>query len=276
MTGRETGYRASRHAAKALLGYALDMLLSEGSAGDSTVVAVPGPWDAWWACYRAGRPLAAIGARISAGAGACPDCAGRALALAAASPPGHPGTEPGPCGCLLRWAAAMRSPAPPAGWPPTALSLALIKPGAPARLVCGLLAGDFDILAARELVLTTAGTRRLYPEAYGAGYVAERDAYLTSGPVQVLTLLARHPGVVSRDVKARIRAQAGGDALRNHLHMPDNPGEALADIACFAGYEELARLYRRYERDRTSSRLAFYRTALGIGPPPADRIAAAG
>ena len=275
MTGRETRFQPARHAAKALLGYALDTLLSGTSAGDSGAL-VPNPWDAWWACYRAGRPLAVSGTCVSAGDGACADCAGQALALAAASPPCHPGTEPGPCGCLLRWAAAMRSPGPPAGWPPTALSLALIKPGAPAGLVRGLLAGDFDVLAARELTLTTADTRRLYPEAYGAGYVAERDAYLTSGTAQVLTLAAHRPGAVSADVKARIRAQASGDELRNHLHMPDNPGEALADIAHFAGYEELAQLYRRYERDRTSSRLAFYRTALGIGPPCADRLAAAG
>jgi hypothetical protein len=57
--------------------------------------------------------------------------------------------------------------------------------------------------------------------------------------------------------------------------MPDNPGEALADIAHFADYEELAQLYRRYERDRSSSRLALYRTALGIGPSCADRLASA-
>jgi hypothetical protein len=275
VTGRAASFQPPRHAAKALLGYALDTLLSGIPAGDSGT-RVPNPWDAWWASYRTGRPLAATGTRVSAGGGACADCAGRALALAAASPPGHPGTEPGPCGCLLRWAAAMRSPGPPAGWPTAALSLALIKPGAPAGLMRGLLAVDFDVLAERELVLTTADTRRLYPEAYGAAYVAERDAYLTSGPARVLTLLARHPAAGCWDVKARIRAQAGGDVLRNHLHMPDNPGEALADIAHFAGYGELARLYRRYERDRTSSRLAFYRTALGIGPSCADRLAAAG
>ena len=273
MTGRESTFQPARHAAKALLGYALDTLLS-GTPAAGSGTRVPNPWDAWWAAYRTGRPLAATGTRAVAG-GACAECAGRALALAAASPPGHPGTEPGPCGCLLRWAAAMRSPGPPPGWPTAALSLALVKPGAPAGLIRGLLAVDFDILAERELVLTTADTRRLYPEAYGAAYVAGRDAYLTGGPARVLTLLARHPAA-GWDVKARIRAQAGGDVLRNHLHMPDNPGEALADIAHFAGYGELARLYRRYERDRTSSRLAFYRTALGIGAPCADRLAAAG
>jgi hypothetical protein len=275
VTGRAASFQPARHAAKALLGYALDTLLSGTPAGDIGTC-VPNPWDAWWASYRTGRPLAATGTRAVAGVGACAECASRALALAAASPPGHPGTEPGPCGCLLRWAAAMRSPGRPADWATAALSLALIKPGAPAGLIRTLLAEDFDVLTDRELVLTTADTRRLYPEAYGAAYVAERDAYLTSGPARVLTLIARHPAAGGWDVKVRIRAQAGGDVLRNHLHMPDNPGEALADIACFAGYGELARLYRRYERDRTSIRLAFYRTALGSGAPCADRLAAAG
>ena len=63
--------------------------------------------------------------------------------------------------------------------------------------------------------------------------------------------------------------------LRNHLHMPDNPGEALADIAHFAGPDVFAELYERHERDQRAGRLAAYRAALGIGKPvlaatPAD------
>lgn len=276
MTGREPDGWAAKHAAKALLGYVLDSLLTGTEADGRETAVVHGPWDAWWACYRAGLPLSATGIRVRAGGSACPACAESAAALAGAEPPGHPGTEPGPCGCLLRWAAVLRSPGPPAGWPPVVLSLALIKPGAPAGRVQGLLAPSFEVLSARELTLTTADTRRLYPEAYGASYVADRDAYMTSGPVRVLTLLARHPAASARDVKAGIRDRIGGDALRNHLHMPDNPGEALADIAHFAGHGELAGLHRRYERDHAASRLAFYRAALGISEPGADRLPAAG
>jgi hypothetical protein len=272
----EPGAWLAKHAAKALLGYVLDGLLTGAPPGEQETAVVPGPWDAWWACYRAGLPLPATGIQVRAGGTMCPACAGRAGALAAADPPGHPGTEPGPCGCLLRWAAVLRSPGPPAGWPPVMLSLALIKPGAPAGQVQGLLAPWFEVLSARELTLTTADTRRLYPEAYGGSYVAERDAYMTSGPVRVLVLRARHPAVSGRNVKAAIRDRIGGDTLRNHLHMPDNPGEALADIAHFAGYGELAALHRRYERDHAASRLAFYRAALGIGEPGTHRLPAAG
>jgi hypothetical protein len=161
-------------------------------------------------------------------------------------------------------------------WPPVCLSLALIKPGAPAATIRDLLAPVFEILGSRQLTLTPAGTRRLYPEAYGAGWVRDRDAYLTSGPARVLILRARRAGIDPGAVKMRIRERVGGDVLRNHLHMPDNPGEALADIAQFAGYTELAQLYWRYERDHTARRLAFYRAALGIGPAGADRLPAAG
>jgi hypothetical protein len=135
---------------------------------------------------------------------------------------------------------------------------------------------EYSILGSRELTLTAADTRRLYPEAYGADYVRDRDAYLTSGRAYVLVLRARRDGTGPGAVKMRIREHIGADALRNHLHMPDNPGEALADIAQFAGYQELAQLYRRYERDHTARRLAFYRAALGIGPAGADRLPAAG
>jgi hypothetical protein len=142
-------------------------------------------------------------------------------------------------------------------WPPVSLSLALIKPDAPAAAIKDMLAPLYGILGSRELTMTTADTRRLYPEAYGAAYVRDRDAYLTSSPAHVLILRARQAGTDSGAVKMRIRGHIGGDALRNYLHMPDNPGEALADIAQFAGYRELAQLYRRYEREHTARRLAF-------------------
>jgi len=74
----------------------------------------------------------------------------------------------------------------------------------------------------------------------------------------------------------RIRGHIGGDALQNYLHMPDNPGEALADIAEFAGYRELAQLYRRYEREHTARRLALPSCTGKRGPAGADRLPAGG
>jgi hypothetical protein len=264
-----------RHAAKALLGYTLDSLLA-GTHHNQETPSVPSPWDAWWASYRAGLSTRTTSIPVRIIGAACPACVEQAAALAAGNPPGHPGTEPGHCTCLLRWAVVLRSVGPAAVWPPVTLSHALIKPGAPVGCIRGLLDRSFEVLSFRKLTLTKTDTRRLYPEAYGTSYVADLDAYLTSGPVHVLTLRALHPAVSSSDVKASVRSQTGGDALRNHLHMPDNPGEALADIAHFAGYSELARLHRRYERDHAVTRLAFYRTALGIHAPSPNRLPAAG
>lgn len=268
---------SAKHAAKALLGYVIDARLVGGPSPDRETVFVPDAWDAWWACFRAGIPLGQSGVRIQAGEGSCPDCSGHAALLAIADPPEHPGTDSGSCGCLLRWAATMRGAGPAAGWPPSALSLAIVKPGADAGRIQGMLGTWFEVLRADEFVLAATDTRQLYPEAYGAGYVAERDAYLTSGPVRVLILLARDPSVNPKEVKAGIRKQLPcGDMLRNHLHMPDNPGEAFADIALFAGPGELADLHRRHERDHAPARLAFYRTALGVTEPRADRLPAPG
>ena len=274
MTGADPGYWPVTYAAKALLGYLMDIRLTTPEAGPA--VSVRSPWDAWWACYRAAIPLGALALRIVVRDRPCPSCTGRALRLAAASPPGHPGTTPQACGCLLRWAEQMRARGPRAAWPPVCLALALIKPDAPAAAITDMLALDFEVIGTRELTLTTGETRRLYPEAYGADYVRDRDAYLTSGPAHVLILRARRASIDPGAVKMQIREHIGEDALRNHLHMPDNPGEALADIAQFAGYQELAQLHRRYERDHTARRLAFYRAALGIGPAGADRLPAAG
>jgi nucleoside diphosphate kinase len=250
----------AKHAGRALLGYALEVRLA-GLTPESGIT-VPGPWDAWWACYRAGMPLATLIPGVLPADQSCSSCTRRARELADAHPPRHPGTGPKPCGCLRRWAEAMRAPGPPLAWPRTCLSLGLIKPHAPATAVTALLARSFQVISSRQVMLTSADTRRLYPEAYGAAYVRARDAYMTSGPAQVLVLRATLPGADPATVKALIRTRTGGDTLRNHLHMPDNPGEALADIAHLAGRRELAQLYRRYEHDQTSRRLAFYRAAL--------------
>ncbi|HEY5985274.1 MAG TPA: hypothetical protein VIV12_02660 [Streptosporangiaceae bacterium] len=252
---------------KALLGYVMETHLAGWSSAGS--VRVLSPWDAWWACYRAMLPLGRIGVSILLPRRACRICAHQALTFAASSPPRHPETGNGQaCGCLLRWA-----PAATATWPPLSLALALIKPGAPVVRISDLLETAYEVTGRITRTLTVSQTRWLYPEAYGASYVTARDAYLTSGPVTALVLRARQPGTDAGQVKARIRGQIGAGDLRNHLHMPGNPGEALADIAHLAGTDILAQLYEKHERDRANLRLAFYRAALGIADPGAHRRA---
>ncbi|MFG2006191.1 hypothetical protein ACGFNU_44285 [Spirillospora sp. NPDC048911] len=256
----------------------METLLSASSAAEEVLVA--SPWDVWWVCYRFGTPLDQLGIRIRLPEKACPTCATDAMTLASASPPGHPDLDGARlCGCLLEWAVRMRAPGQAVTWPSLSLTLALLKPGAPRNQIRAELERTHQVIRSIHTTLTIDDTRRLYPEAYGAEYVAARDAYLTKTSVVALVLLARHdlpsPGsradLSTARIKERIRAELGGSLLRNHLHMPDNPGEALADIAHLAGDELLPELYERYECDRVPHRLAFYRTALGIGSPAADR-----
>lgn len=266
----------AKHLPKALLGYAIETLLSgRRSAASACAARVPSVWDAWWACYRAALPLSRLGAQIVVPSQACEPCRQDALTLAGQSPPGHPGIDAvRPCGCLRDWAMRMRAPAAAVTWPPLSLTLALAKPDAPAARIRELLGASYDVALSVTGRLSTLDTRRLYPEAYGAPYVAARDSYMTSGPVTALVLRARDPQAApDARVKDRIRCRLAADRVHNHLHMPDNPGEALADIAHFAGLPALAGLYERHERDRAGPRLAFYRAALGIADPGAHRCA---
>lgn len=275
----QPGRWPAKYFPKTLLGHVMETLLS-GSTRTETV-RVTSPWDAWWVCYRAAVPLDQLGIRISLPDQACPKCARDALAMASAGPPEHPDLADSghPCGCLLEWAVRMRAPAAAVPWPPLSLTLAMLKPGAPGGAIRTHLEQTHHVLRAVWTTLHVADTRRLYPEAYGADYVAARDQYLTSAPVTALILRARpdQPAAETTSqaaagrIKEEIRAALGGGVLRNHLHMPDNPGEALADIAHLAGDGVLAEIYGRYERDRAAHRLAFYRAALGISQTCPDR-----
>lgn len=258
---------------KALLGLVMERRLS--GCTEPAQMPVSSPWDLWWACFRAVEPADRLGIRATRAGLGCADCDHDALALATASPPRHPDVVGGrPCDCLLAWAVQMRRPAGPVPWPSTRLSLALLKPGAPHIQIRAALAEAYQVLAETETTLTTEDTRWLYPEAYGADYVAARDAYLTSGPVQILLLRSLRTGAgAAAQIKAEIRRIAGADTLRNHLHMPDNPGEAFADIAYLLGADVLATMYERHERG-SAERLAFYRAALGVSRPDTHRGAA--
>ncbi|MGH3822065.1 MAG: hypothetical protein ACRDRA_04385 [Pseudonocardiaceae bacterium] len=127
-----------------------------------------------------------------------------------------------------------------------------------------LLAESHTLVEEIQRHLTSADVRRLYPDAYGREYVARRDEYLTSAPVTVFVLLASPSAIgKAKDIKSDIRRRLGdGDALRNHLHMPDSPGDAFADLDHLAGTKTFSRLYERYERDRAAQRLARYRALL--------------
>jgi hypothetical protein len=227
------------------------------------------PWDVWWISYRVAGPAASLGLDAEDTGGACGLCREQVRRLTEHSPPSHPGhpTAGGcRCGCLRRWAVRMRQPAVSPDWPRLRVSVAVVKPGADRTVVRRALSEAYRVLRAAERRLTTADVRRLYPDAYGEDYVAAQDAYLTSAPVEVLTLLApdRRHVPDPKQVKDHVRRRLGNaDPLRNHLHMPDNPGDILCDLHHLAGQQTLQDLYGRYDRDAAADRLARYRAVLG-------------
>ncbi|MDT3398294.1 hypothetical protein RKE29_16855 [Streptomyces sp. B1866] len=247
----------------AVLGLALDQVLA---VRPGRLPMLCHPWDAWWV---AARSLGRI--RPEPGTwGACPACAEVAAAQIVLPLPGHPGHDGRGCGCHRTWAEAMRAPLAEGRLPavPQRLTLALLKPGAPRRTIRSRLRTALREVHVVDRQLTAADCDRLYPDAYGAEFVAQRTAYLTSGTVEVVVLAGGTDAVAcGAALKRTVRADLGVGMLRNHLHMPDNPAEALADIALLAGWDELTRLYRRWESDerRLAARLAGYRAHLERG-----------
>lgn len=256
----------------ALLGLGMDRTLTQQPLPTTDPAAVGPhsglchPWDSWWIAMRSLGRL-----RPPAGfAGACADCIPRAAAAAAAEPPVHPGHHLLQCRCHRVWAEAMRARLPDGALsrPPQCITVALLKPGAPRALIRARLrtAGFLEVHVVQRQ-LTGEDCDRLYPDAYGASFVADRTRYLTSDTVQIIVLVGGGDAVArGAALKSTIRAELTGDGedlvnLVNHLHMPDNPAEALADVALLAGWEVLVRIYRRWESNgegRISSRLAGY------------------
>jgi hypothetical protein len=166
------------------------------------------------------------------------------------------------------WARAMRAPGRrhtliPA---PQTVTVALLKPGAPRGRLREHLAEHYREVSVAEQVLSVQQCELLYPDAYGADFVAERTAYLTSGTVLVVVLRAAGDDAAVRgcELKSRLRRELGADRLRNHLHMPDNSAEVWADIAVLAGETAAVEVYGRWESDaqRADARVAAYRAAL--------------
>lgn len=261
----------ARYAPHTRLGLILENLLLGAPFGET---AVDNPWEAWWISHRLAQPAIALGVDPRQAPGACAACREAAARLAAHRPPRHTDTLAAPpeCGCLDRWCRAIRTPAEPPAWPRTRLSAALIKPGAPRAPITRELAAHYRILHQRPLHLGVADVRRLYPEAYGADFVAAVDDYLTSGPCDALVLLAADTAPEPRTVKSDIRQHLATDRIHNHLHMADNPGETFADLAHLVGPTVLTDLYERHERDLAPQRLEHYRTVLGSPSPRAGRL----
>lgn len=206
---------AGRGRLAAVLGLAMDAALSTRPVA---VPAVVHPWDAWWVAVRSlGRLRPGPGVF-----GTCRSCVEVAAAQAALPLPAHPGHEERGCRCLRTWAESMRAPLAGDRLPavPQRLTLALLKPGAPRRAIRSRLHAALREVHVVERELTAADCDRLYPDAYGSEFVAQRTAYLTSGPIQAV-VMAGDSDVVTYGtaLKRSVRADLGVGMLRNHLHI---------------------------------------------------------
>lgn len=240
-----------------------------GLLGERAVVRdLPDVWDVWYVCYRLWRSAGVLGLTDVRAEGGCCGCREIVALLTSSSPPAYPHDEPAACGCWLRWAVRMRSREVAAGDVDSlamALSFALVKPGAPARAIQGMLAARYEIAGLRTVRLTPVEVRRLYPDAYGEEFLEWQAGYLGGGPVEVLMLEAPPDGpLCSRAERAEVRARLGVTSEpENHLHMPDSPGEAFSNIEQFFGRATLEERYRRIEKRHGRRRLALYRAVLG-------------
>lgn len=238
-------------------------------AGQEAIVSdLPDVWDLWYVCYRLWRPAGILRITDVAAGSGCAACRKLVERLISTAPPGYPDGAPGVCGCWLRWAVRMRSReprSPQVDCLAMALSFALLKPGAPARAIRTMLATRYRIAGRRELRLTPVDVTRLYPDAYGEEFLAWQAGYLGSGPVEALMLTAPpDEPVCAGAVRSEIRTSLGVMAEpENHIHMPDSPGEALANIEEFFGSDTLREQYGRIELTHGQRRLALHRALLG-------------
>lgn len=228
-------------------------------------------WDVWWVCTRAGRSARELGIDlraddvrttgtepatqpggiiVRAGCGRCVADVGD-LTRQAPKDTTDPDTWTR-CSCAATWARRMRendpAPDPVVAVPTWRVTVGVVKPGADVAAVRELLAGQFEIVAAEQRMLSDHDVHRLYPEAYGPEFRRRQNGYLTSQPVHVLALVApaRLTTRQHQAAKMAVRMTLGGtDDLRNHLHMADNPGEAWCDAQHLIG-PPAAQLYERY------------------------------
>lgn len=265
ITAGRGGELPRRHCATAILSYIVECRLT-GVSPDPELLRVASPWDLWWVCMRAGSAAGASVRVNPDGSDTCARCDDLVRELVSTDPPGDPGlADKQTCPCMLHWSQEMRAPAPPAWWPRMRMSVALVKPGTHVDSVATLLEESYEIRSASPLDLTRSDIRRLYPDAYGADFVEAQLAYYMSETSTVLVLTAKPESFpIPSEVKASIRERLGTSSLlRNHLHMPDNPGECVCDLAHLTRQPDIIReLYERYDSDTANERIAHYRAAL--------------
>ncbi|GAB3175908.1 hypothetical protein GCM10027059_49970 [Myceligenerans halotolerans] len=195
---------------------------------------VPGGWDAWWVAVRSdGRLLP-----DSAMEGTCRSCREAASSFLPSA------VSTVSCGCFEQWARTFTSPA--MEWSlPQRLTVAMIKPGVPDAPIRAHLRGRFRIVKDVTRRLRANDVVRLTPFACG-DFLKASTEYLTGGLVRVLVMHGgEHAIAEALQIKQTVRNEIGGDEVRDGLHVPVTPADALADIALLAGGAVQKEQYQR-------------------------------
>lgn len=226
------------------------------------------PWDLWWISLRSGLSATDLGVQPGRyGDGRCQCVAQVTQLVRHAATHGPIPTAGRPCSCLLTWAVTMHQiaePSRPFAWPATRIAVALLKPGSDIDRIRTLLEHTYLVTDILDRTLTTVDVRWLYPDAFGAAYVARQDTYLTSGPTSILCLAThdRH-GAHTRHIQESIRDGLGAtDHVRNQIYMPTSPGEIFAALVRFWSARWLIDTYEAHERGHSSERIRVCRDIL--------------
>jgi nucleoside diphosphate kinase len=178
--------------------------------------------------------------------------------------PVYPGwSAPIPCDCFGQWSAGMRTPEDEGQFPSLRFCNCLIKPNADSNRIISVLNASYEIVAAKNITLTVPDIRRMYPESFEALYLPVHNGYLTSSESVVVLMCAKNETTDHRHEKMRIRGLlSGGDCVRNHLHMPDNPGDTIADLLHLSPELDQRSLVHSSDVASAERRVALYKSIM--------------
>ncbi|MGH8901734.1 MAG: hypothetical protein ACRDYA_08620 [Egibacteraceae bacterium] len=188
------------------------------------------------------------------------------------TPVGFPEPEAAFGSSLTRWRTERSTADEGFGLEPGNCCPALIKPHVAAQPLIARLADTFHVEQQHSRLLDRRNVQRLYPAAYGTGFVAQLERYLTSAPCTLLLLRAKQAIPNLERYKTDIRKGiTSGELMKNLIHMPTSLAELYTDLAHFFGEKSARRAYDDHHVGRHARRRALHRAALETRQRVRDR-----
>lgn len=232
-------------------------------------------WDIWYVCLCIDTaPESVFTERWVALLEQCRDgeeAANIVRALLHKTPVGFPEPEATFGSSLVQWRSVEQSADEAVSLEPGHCCPALIKPHVAAQPLIARLMHMFHVEQQFTRLLDRRNVQRLYPAAYGAGFVSQLERYLTSAPCTLLLLRAKQAIPNLERCKADMRKGVPpGELMKNLIHMPTSLAELYTDLAHFFGKELVRRAYDDHHVGRQARRRALHRAALGAGQRARD------